>query len=283
MLFRSGVSNPMVALNRKRALWNAYMKTLQEMVCEGMLTIKYAEKQQELTGKEIDKNSKRSASSIDCYAKFAFSRLQKSIPENCQKLLEKYCLFLCSHPFSEWNWADNTMRAGFVQKVLECCIIPTLNEMGKAKSIAAMRDEIMLIIRRFNEPYTFLLEDKMLKSPFAIALWRVMNSEGRHDRIKEVLTQYPGDDRAHLTLAIYGAMCGYAGFSTKRLLVIPDVVPLTEENWIQNEVLGKSRKASRGKTRQKKASCGKDRKSTTKKENPLGSKEPVQTTFECLK
>ena len=129
----------------------------------------------------------------------------------------------------------------------------------------------MLIIRRFNEPYTFLLEDKMLKSPFVIALWRVMNSEGRHDRIKEVLTLYPGDDKAHLTLAIYGAMCGYAGFSTKRLLVTPEVdgVP-TVEDWIRDEVLGRSQKESRGKPRQKKSSRVKEAKP---KKKSVSSKE----------
>ena len=279
-----GVSNPMVALNRKRTLWNACKKTFQEMVDEGMLTAKDVEKQQKSIGMAIKKNrsSKKSASNIDCCDKdvvscdrFVFSRLTKSIPENYKKLLEKYCLLLCSHPFFEWNWADNAMRAEFVQKVLDYCIIPTLKEIGREKSIDVMREEMMLIIRRFNEPYTFLLEDKMLKSPFVIALWRVMNSEGRHDRIKEVLTQYPGDDRAHLTLAIYGTMCGYAGFSTKRLSMTPVVYdPSLEADWIQNEVLGKPRKASLGKTRQKKSSRGNDMKSTTKKENASVSKEP---------
>ena len=148
--------------------------------------------------------------------------------------------------------------------------------MGRKKSIDSMRDEMMLIIRRFNEPYTFLLEDKMLKSPFVIALWRVMNSEGRHDRIKEVLTLYPGDYKAHLTLAIYGAMCGYAGFSTKRLLASPEVdgVPMVEV-WIRDEVLGRSQKESRGKSRQVKASQVKEANPMTKKS--LSSKKEWNT------
>lgn len=261
-----GVFNPMVALNRMRALWNAYKKLLQEMVCEDMLPAKVAEKQQKSMGKEIAKNIEKVAPCINCCDKFTFSRALKSIPENYQKLLAKYCRLLCSHPFSAWNWADNAMRVGFVKKVLEYCIIPALKEIGREESIDAMREEMMLIIRRFNEPYTFLLEDKMLKSPFVIALWRVMNSEGRHDRIKEVLTLYPGDDKAHLTFAIYGAMCGYAGFSTKRLLAAPvvDGMP-TVEDWIRDEVLGKSRKEPRGKSRPMKSSRVKEAKSMTKK------------------
>lgn len=269
-----GVSNPVVSLNRMRALWSAYKKLLQEMACEDMLPAKVAEKQQKSLGKEIAKNIKKITPCIDRYDKFTFSRALKSIPENYQKLLAKYCRLLCSHPFSEWNWADNAMRAEFVKKVLEYCIIPTLKEIGREKSIDAMRDEMMLIIRRFNEPYTFLLEDKMLKSPFVIALWRVMNSEGRHDRIKEVLTLYPGEDKAHLTLAIYGAMCGYAGFSTKRLLASSEVdgVP-TVEDWIRDEVLGRSQKGSRGKSRQVKASQVKEANPMTKKKKSLSSKE----------
>lgn len=247
-----GVSNPVVSLNRMRALWSAYKKLLQEIVGEGILTAKVAEKLQKSTGKEIAKNIKESAPCVGCCDKFMFSRSLKSIPENYQKLLAKYCRLLCSHPFSEWNWADNAMRAEFAKKVLECCIIPTLKEMGREKAIDAMREEMMLITRRFNEPYTFLLEDKMLKSPFAIALWRVMNSEGRHDRIKEVLTLYPGDDKAHLTLAIYGAMCGYAGFSTKRLLVTPEVDGvITVADWVRDEVLGRPQKESRSKSKSK--------------------------------
>lgn len=269
-----GASNPAVSLNRMRALWSAYKKLLQEMVCEDMFPAKDAEKQQKSMGKEIAKNIKNLTPCIDCCDKFAFSRALKSIPENYQKLLAKYCRLLCSHPFSEWNWSDNAMRAEFVKKVLEYCIIPTLKEIGREKSIDAMREEMMLIIRRFNEPYTFLLEDKMLKSPFVIALWRVMNSEGRHDRIKEVLTLYPGDDKAHLTLAIYGAMCGYAGFSTKRLLVTPEVdgVPMVED-WIRDEVLGRSQKGSRRKSGQVKAKQKKKTKSMTKKKNPSASEE----------
>lgn len=266
-----GVSNPVVSLNRMRALWSAYKKLLQEMACEDMLPAKVAEKQQKSLGKEIAKNIKKITPCIDRYDKFTFSRALKSIPENYQKLLAKYCRLLCSHPFSEWNWADNAMRAEFVKKVLEYCIIPTLKEIGREKSIDAMRDEMMLIIRRFNEPYTFLLEDKMLKSPFVIALWRVMNSEGRHDRIKEVLTLYPGDDKAHLTLAIYGAMCGYAGFSTKRLLVTPEVDGvITVADWIRDEVLGRPQKESRSKSKSKqvKPSRAKATKPMAKKSLP---------------
>ena len=267
-----GVSNPMGALNRMRSLWNACKKLIQEMVCEGMLTPKVAEKRQKSIGKEIAKNIEKSAKFIDCCDKFTFSRALKSIPENYQKLLVKYCRLLCSHPFSEWNWADNAMRAEFVKKVLEYCIIPTLKEIGRERSIDVMREEMMLVVRRFNEPYTFLLEDKMLKSPFVIALWRVMNSEGRHDRIKEVLTLYPGDDKAHLTLAIYGAMCGYAGFSTKRLLVTPEVDGMpTVADWIRDEVLGKPPKDSRGKSIQVNSSRVKAAKQMTKKS--LSSKE----------
>lgn len=271
-----GVSNPVVPLNRMRALWSDCKKLLQEMVCEKMLPAKVAEKQQKSLGKEIAKNIKKITPCIDRCDKFTFSRALKLIPESYQKLLAKYCRLLCSHPFSEWNWADNAMRAEFVKKVLEDCIIPTLKEMGRKKSIDSMRDEMMLIIRRFNEPYTFLLEDKMLKSPFVIALWRVMNSEGRHDRIKEVLTLYPGDYKAHLTLAIYGAMCGYAGFSTKRLLASPEVdgVPMVEV-WIRDEVLGRSQKESRGKSRQVKASQVKEANPMTKKS--LSSKKEWNT------
>ena len=255
-----GVS--MVALNRMRALWNAYKKLLQEMVCEDMLPAKVAEKQQKSMGKEIVKNITKASPCINCCDKFALSRALKSIPENFQKLLAKYCRLLCSHPFSEWNWADNAMRAEFVKTVLEYCIIPTLKEIGREKSIDAMREEMMLIIRRFNEPYTFLLEDKMLKSPFVIALWRVMNSEGRHDRIKEALALYPGDDRAHLTLAIYGAMCGYAGFSTKRLLVTPEAMV---EDWIRDEGLERPQEGPPGKSKQKKPSGEKEEKPKRRK------------------
>ena len=266
-----GVSNPLVALNRIRVMWNAYKKLIQEMVRGGMLTAKIAEKSQKSMGKEIAKNIKESAQHVGCCDKFMFSRLLKSIPENYQKLLEKYCRLLCSHPFPEWNWADNAMRAEFVQKVLECCIIPTLKEIGREKSIDAMQGEMMLIKQRFNEPYTFLLEDKMLKSPFVIALWRVMNSEGRHDRIKEVLTLYPEDDKAHLTLAIYGAMCGYANFSTKRLLVTPEVEGMpTVEDWIREEVLGRPQKESRSKSKVKQVgpSRAKEAKSMSTKSSP---------------
>lgn len=269
-----GGSNPVVALNRKRALWNTYKKTLQEMFDEGMLTAKDVEKHQKSVGKAIARNSKKSALCTNSGNKFAFSRLLSSISENYQKLLTKYCRLLCSHPFPEWNWADNAMRAEFVQKVLDCCIIPALKEDGGEKWIDKMRYEVTLVKRRFDEPYTFLLEDKMLKSSFIIALWKVMNSEGRHDRIKEVLALYPGDDKAHLTLAIYGAMCGYAGFSTKRLLVTPESNEgLTEADWIKNEVLVASPSASRKKTTQKKAPRRKEEKTASSSKEESNKKE----------
>ncbi|MBO5940893.1 MAG: hypothetical protein J6R18_06850 [Kiritimatiellae bacterium] len=270
----SGESNPIVTFNRKQSLWNTYRNILQEMLRKGMLTAKEVESQQKTTGKAIAKNSKKSTASTEHGDKFVFSRMLKSIPANYQILLTKYCKLLCSHPYPEWNWADNTMRAIFVQKVLECCILPTLKEIGREGAIEAIQGDLMMIVRRFNEPYTFLLEDKMLKSSFAIALWRVMNSEGRHDRIKEVLTLYPGDDKAHLTLAIYGAMCGYAGFSTKRLLVTHEMGDvIAEADWIQVEVLGKPKKVPRRKIIQKKASQRNDKKPIAKKNRSLSSKE----------
>ena len=269
-----GESDPMVAFYRKRELWNAFKNNLQAMVHGGMLTVADLEKQQKAVGKAIAKNRKKTTVLTGCSSKFVFSRLSKSIPEKYQRLLEKYCQLLCSHPCAEWNWADNAIRAEFVRKVLDYCILPTLKEIGREESMEAMHREIMMLVRRFNEPYTYLLEDKMLKSPFAIALWRVMNSEGRHDRIKEVLTLYPGDDKAHLTLALYGAMCGYAGFSTKRLLVTHENDCGQEEtDWIQYEVLGRRKKMPRNKTKQNKESQEKDEKSTSKKNNSLSSRE----------
>ena len=107
-------------------------------------------------------------------------------------------------------------------------------------------------------------------SPYRQACQK-QRTEGRHDRIKEVLTLYPGDDKAHLTLAIYGAMCGYAGFSTKRLLVTPEVDGvITVADWIRDEVLGRPQKESRSKSKSKqvKPSRAKATKPMAKKSLP---------------
>lgn len=241
-------ANAIASVEGKRTLWNTL-----KMVLDGLLPAKDAEKQRKSIAKAIEKNYKRSVLSPIGDGRFVFSRILKVIPEKSRKLLTEYCHLLCSHPFPEWNWADNELRSNFAQVVLDRCIIPALREGGGEGWIEAMRREMDLVKRRFNEPYTFLLEDKMLKSPFVVAFWRVMNSEGRPDRIKEVLSLYSGDEKANLTLALYGAMCGYAGFSTKRLIVLPETHEgLTEADWIQYEVLEKKPKDTKGRPKSKK-------------------------------
>lgn len=259
-------ANEVASVQRKRALWNTL-----KMALNGLLPVKDAEKHRKSIAKVIEKNYKKSVSCPIGGGMFVFSRRLKVISEKSRKLLTEYCRLLCSHPFPEWNWADNEMRSNFAQVVLDRCIIPALREGGGEGWIEAMRREMDLVKRRFNEPYTFLLEDKMLKSPFVIAFWRVMNSEGRPDRIKEVLSLYSGDEKANLTLALYGAMCGYAGFSTKRLIVLPETHEgLSEADWIQYEVLEKKPKTVKGRSKNKKIASrihqGDDKKQTLKKQ-----------------
>lgn len=263
-------ANAITSVERKRTLWN-----MLKMALEGLLPAKDAEKHRKSIAKAIEKNYKKSYSRPIGDGRFVFSRLTKAIPEKSQKLLTEYCRLLCSHPFLEWNWADNEMRSSFVQIVWDQCAIPVLRGgVYGEKQVEDMRREMDLVKRRFDEPYTFLLEDKMLKSPFIVAFWRVMNSEGRPDRIKEVLSLYSGDEKANLTLALYGAMCGYAGFSTKRLIMLPETNGgLMEADWIQYEVLEKNPKATKARSKNKRTEVKihqvKNEKQTLKK-SPKG-------------
>lgn len=249
-------SSHVAAIDHKRKLWGTLKVAL-----EGLLPSKDAEKHRKSIAKSIAQCYKKSHIEDDKNSKFSFSRLMKSIPEKWQRLIMEYCRLLCSHPFTEWNWADNEMRAEFSQKVLDRCIVPTLRESGGNQWVDVMRHEMALVKRRFNEPYTFLLEDKMLRSSFVIAFWWVMNSEGRHDRIREAMMRYAGDEKSFLALALYGAMCGYAGMSTKRLAITSETSEgPTLSDWIESEVLEKKSKTNRTKAKNKSESTKKTQK-----------------------
>ena len=118
----------------------------------------------------------------------------------------------------------------------------------------------------------------MLRSSFIIAFWWVMNSEGRHDRIKEALMRYIGDEKSCLALALYGAMCGYAGVSTKRLLITSETIEgPTELDWIEFELLDKKPKSNREKAKSKNESTRKAHRKTDALKTVLSKEEPAVT------
>lgn len=230
-------------LGAKKVAWMQVVNSLPVLLPE----MEVRKKLLKNIGAAIKKYFEKSEPSAGGHSEFLFSRASTWMLEGKNReLLHAFCELLCSHPIQDWNWADNDARSTFAHIVFERCISRVLTNRGEEQWLETFRSEISLVARRFDEPYTFLLEDGMLKSEFVIALWRVLNSEGRYDRIKEVMTLYPGKERSHLALALYGAMCGYAGFSTKRLLVEQE----TDERdlvaaWIEQEVCQKAKRKSR--------------------------------------
>ena len=271
----NGNSAKISGLGTKKIAWKQVVNGLSVLLPE----MEVLGKQIKNIGTAIKKCFEKSASSSDGRSSFAFTRASDCLLDGKNReLLYAYCELLCSHPIQDWNWSDNDARSSFAHIVFEQCISQVLIKRGEEQWLETFKNEISLVARRFDEPYTFLLEDGMLKSEFVIALWRVLNSEGRYDRIKEVMTLYPDKERSHLTLALYGAMCGYAGFSIKRLLGGQETDErVLEAAWIDQEVCPRGKKITRNKGKSARESAkSRPRKSKDSKTIVQGKTSPIE-------
>ena len=149
------------------------------------------------------------------------SRAPESFDQVHRELLDGFCAVAEQVARDGWCWSDDGCRAMFCRRFREMCVEPVLTRRyaDNPKTVVAACDEVELIVRRFREPNTFYVDDASFHSAFMKALWAVMFSEGRPDRILEVVDRHRGTATARLALALYGAMKGYARLPCKQLVL----------------------------------------------------------------
>lgn len=154
------------------------------------------------------------------------SRASEPFDQVHRELLEGFCAVAEQVARDGWCWSDDVCRATFCRRFREMCVEPVLARRyaGNPKTIAAACAEVELVVRRFREPNTFFVDDASFHSAFMKALWAVMFSEGRPDRILETVDRHRGTATARLALALYGAMKGYARLPCKQLVLRPKTV-----------------------------------------------------------
>ena len=144
-----------------------------------------------------------------------------------RELLDGFCAVAEQVARDGWCWSDDACRASFCRRFRETSVEPVLARRyaGEPKTVAAACAEVDLVVRRFREPNTFFVDDASFHSAFMKALWAVMFSEGRPDRILETVDRHRGTVTARLALALYGAMKGYARLPCKQLVLRPKTTP----------------------------------------------------------